>query len=362
MDNLKYIIENKNKIILGVFGIIFYIIFFVFFFSYRSSLITHFNKNIDFPKNIVYIHDNDQFDKADYHEKIIRNYPNELVCSFFVYDNVMNNNDITIIGSDDTIFETGLYINKEYIYFNNLNKINNDECLVSKELSNYVIDEHIKIEDKLIKVAGYLDSSSLLVYMPIEEFLTFTNNTILLDDYVKTVYYGHMIKFNKIVEKSDYSTLQVIFKDYNNYKIFSKDLLVKNAVLSKGLNGVVITLFFTLGILFNIFSIINWMNIIYKKRRSELAIRRVLGATKGNIRKNIFLVNALIGLISSIWGLILGGVVFLIFSIIYKIPFVILNISTILILILGITLFTIIVGDIVFRFENKNIIKVLRGR
>lgn len=365
MDNVKFINKNKGKILVGLFALIIYVSVFIFFLNFYYSEKDSVSKTISLPDDYIYIIDNDDTSKVKYEKAILDNFPSSIVSSYAISSDYFAGNVVKIIGIDEYVMDTGIFINN-ILYSIDKKELKEKEVIVSS-LMTPLVDDSINFNETDFSIVGSFLCDEYIILMDIETFVSYIEDIkITIGDIERYAYQYHLVKLNHKATKGDLTPIYHLYGFSSELEafenIFTKEIYVSDKLADKGLSEELINLLFWLSILFNVFSIINWARIYYQKRRKDFAIRRVYGATKNKIRLLVLANTVSFGLICSILGIVVGFGLYLLCLLITKKTFVLIPFSYYFIIILVIVVFMSLVGQVLFGFENKYLIKAIRRR
>jgi len=279
------------------------------------------NKILGFNPHIIIKPYNDSKIDAKFKVQLNKNFPNMQVLDSFSGEGVVINNDyakgIMIKGLDSKNEKNSIFL-KKILVEGEKNKIKKGGIVVGKELA---IELNLAIGDKInllssvyistpfgglpkqetysiegIFSSGFYEFDKNVVFLNLTEALFFfdkTNRDINLE-----VYLSNPLKANDFKDK--------IGMMNNNFYIYSWIDLNKSFFSALKVERNVMFIILTLIIIVAAFNIISGLTILIKNKTKEIAILKTLGISNNSIIKSFFLTGFTIGLVATVFGIILG--------------------------------------------------------
>jgi lipoprotein-releasing system permease protein len=254
-------------------------------------------------------------------DQLNKKFPNVQILESYSGEGVVINDDyakgIMIKGLDPTSEKNSLFL-KKILIEGTTNKIKKGEIIVGKELAielNLAVGEKINLLSSAyistpfgglprqeaftvegIFSSGFYEFDKNVIFLNLEETLQFfekSKNDINLE-----VYLPNPLKANDIKDKIEIMN--------NNFYVYSWIDLNKSFFSALKVERNVMFIILTLIIIVAAFNIISGLTILIKNKTKEIAILKTLGLNNNSIIKSFFLTGFTIGLIASIFGIIIG--------------------------------------------------------
>jgi len=279
------------------------------------------NKILGFnPHVIIKPYNNVKID-VKFRDQLNKNFPDIQVLDSYSGEGVVINNDyakgIMIKGLDPKNEKNSLFL-KKILIEGKKSKLKKSEIVVGKELA---IELNLAVGDKInllssvyistpfgglpkqetysvegIFSSGFYEFDKSVVFLNLNETLYFfdkTNRDINLE-----VYLPNPLKANDVKDKIGIMN--------NNFYIYSWIDLNKSFFSALKVERNVMFIILTLIIIVAAFNIISGLTILIKNKTKEIAILKTLGLSNKSIIKSFFLTGFTIGLIATIFGIIIG--------------------------------------------------------
>ena len=279
------------------------------------------NKILGFNPHVIIKPYNDSKIDSKFRDQLNKNFPNIKILESYSGEGVVINNDyakgIMIKGLDSKNEKNSIFL-KKILIEGEKSKIERGDIIVGKELA---IELNLAVGDK-INLLSSVYISTPFGGVPKQEtysvvgifssgFYEFDKNVVFLN------LNEALFFFNK--EKSDIN-LEVYlpnplmandFKDRigiinNNFYVYSWIDLNKSFFSALKVERNVMFIILTLIIIVAAFNIISGLTILIKNKTKEIAILKTLGLSNNSIIKSFFLTGFTIGLIASVFGIIIG--------------------------------------------------------
>ena len=279
------------------------------------------NKILGFnPHVTIKPYNNEKID-LKYKDQLNKNFPNIQVLDSYNGEAVVINNDyakgIMIKGLDSKDKKNSVFL-KKILVEGEINKIKKGQIIVGKELA---IELNLAVGDKInllssvyistpfgglpkqesytiegIFSSGFYEFDKNVVFLNLDETLYFFDKT--KRDINLEVYLPNPLKANDV--KDEIGIMN------NNFYVYSWIDLNKSFFSALKVERNVMFVILTLIIIVAAFNIISGLTILIKNKTKEIAILKTLGLSSRSILKSFFLTGFIIGLIATIFGIILG--------------------------------------------------------
>ena len=279
------------------------------------------NKILGFnPHIIIKPYNNEKID-LKFKDELNKNFPNIQVLDSYSGEGVVINQDyakgIMIKGLDQKNSKNSEFL-KKILVEGKKNKIQKGEIIVGNELA---IELNLDIGDKLnllssvyigtpfgglpkqetysiegIFSSGFYEFDKNFIFLNLDDALYFFDKT--KSDINLEVYLSDPLKANDVKDK-----IGII---NNNFYIYSWIDLNKSFFSALKVERNVMFIILTLIIIVAAFNIISGLTILIKNKTKEIAILKTLGLSNSSIIKSFFLTGFTIGLMASIFGVIIG--------------------------------------------------------
>jgi len=279
------------------------------------------NKILGFNPHVTIKPYNDEKINSKFRNQLTKNFPKIQILDSYSGEGVVINNDyakgIMIKGLDQKNEKNSIFLKKILIEGEN-NKIKNGEIIIGKELA---IELNLAVGDKInllssayistpfgglpkqetyvvegIFSSGFYEFDKNVVFLNLNETLYFFNKTE--QDINLEVYLSNPLKANDI--KDEIGIMN------NNFYVYSWIDLNKSFFSALKVERNVMFIILTLIIIVAAFNIISGLTILIKNKTKEIAILKTLGLSNTSIVKSFFLTGFTIGLLATIFGIILG--------------------------------------------------------
>jgi len=279
------------------------------------------NKILGFNPHVIIKPYNDVKIDSKYRDQLNKNFPDMQVLDSYSGEGVVINNGyakgIMIKGLDPKNEKNSLFL-KKILIEGEKTKLKKREIVVGKELA---IELNLAVGDKInllssayistpfgglpkqetysvegIFSSGFYEFDKNVVFLNLSETLYFfdkTNRDINLE-----VYLSNPLEANDIKDKLGIMN--------NNFYIYSWIDLNKSFFSALKVERNVMFIILTLIIIVAAFNIISGLTILIKNKTKEIAILKTLGLSNKSIIKSFFLTGFTIGLIATIFGIIIG--------------------------------------------------------
>jgi lipoprotein-releasing system permease protein len=279
------------------------------------------NKILGFnPHVIIKPYNNEKID-SKFRNQLKKNLPNIQVLDSYSGEGIVINNDyakgIIIKGLDPKNKKNSLFL-KKILIDGNEDKIKKGKIIVGNELAmelNLAIGDKINLLSSAyvstpfggapkqetysiegIFSSGFYEFDKNVVFLNLEETLFFFNKTNR--DINLEIYLPDPLKANKI--KDEIGIMN------NNFYVYSWIDLNKSFFSALKVERNVMFIILTLIIIVAAFNIVSGLTILIKNKTKEIAILKTLGLNNKSIIKSFFLTGFTIGLIATIFGIIIG--------------------------------------------------------
>jgi len=279
------------------------------------------NKILGFnPHVIIKPYNNSKID-SNFKDQLNKNFPKIKVLESYSGEGVVINNDyakgIMIKGLDPKNEKNSIFL-KKILVEGMVSKIKKGKIIVGKELA---IELNLALGDKInllssayistpfgslpkqesysvegIFSSGFYEFDKNVVFLNLDESLFFFGKT--KEDINLEVYLQNPLKANDVKDK-----IGII---NNNFYIYSWIDLNKSFFSALKVERNVMFVILTLIIIVAAFNIISGLTILIKNKTKEIAILKTLGLSNKSIIKSFFLTGFAIGLVASIFGIIIG--------------------------------------------------------
>ena len=279
------------------------------------------NKILGFnPHVIIKPYNNSKID-SNFKDQLNKNFPKIKVLESYSGEGVVINNDyakgIMIKGLDPKNEKNSIFL-KKILVEGMVSKIKKGKIIVGKELA---IELNLALGDKInllssayistpfgslpkqesfsvegIFSSGFYEFDKNVVFLNLDESLFFFGKT--KEDINLEVYLQNPLKANDVKDK-----IGII---NNNFYIYSWIDLNKSFFSALKVERNVMFVILTLIIIVAAFNIISGLTILIKNKTKEIAILKTLGLSNKSIIKSLFLTGFAIGLVASIFGIIIG--------------------------------------------------------
>jgi lipoprotein-releasing system permease protein len=279
------------------------------------------NKILGFNPHLTIKPYNSEKINLKFREQLIENFPNIQILDSYSGEGVVINNNYAkgiIIKGLDQKNKKNLTFIKNILIEGNHGKIKKGEIVVGKELA---IELNLSVGDKInllssvyistpfggvpkqeiysikgIFNSGFYEFDKNVVFLNLDETLYFFDKT--QHDINLEVYLLDPLKANDIKDK--------IGLINNNLYVYSWIDLNKSFFSALKVERNVMFIILTLIIIVAAFNIISGLTILIKNKTKEIAILKTLGLSNSSIIKSFFLTGFTIGLLATIFGIILG--------------------------------------------------------
>ena len=279
------------------------------------------NKILGFnPHIIIKPYNNERID-LKFKDNLNKNFPNIEMLDSYSGEGVLINNDyakgLMIKGLDQKNKKNSNFLKKILVEGKN-EEIKRGEIIVGKELA---IELNLAIGDKInllssvyigtpfgglpkqetysvegIFSSGFYEFDKNVVFLNLDETLFFFGKT--KRDISLEIYLPNPLKANDIKDKIGIMN--------NNFYVYSWIDLNKSFFSALKVERNVMFIILTLIIIVAAFNIISGLTILIKNKTKEIAILKTLGLSNNSIIKSFFLTGFTIGLMASIFGIVIG--------------------------------------------------------
>ena len=286
--------------------------------GFRSELT---NKILGFNPHLTIKPYNNQKINSKFKEQLTKKFSTIQILDSYSGEGVVINNDyakgIIIKGLDQKNEKNSIFLKKILVEGEN-SKIKNGEVIVGKELAmelNLAVGDKINLLSSVyistpfggvpkqetysvggIFSSGFYEFDKNVVFLNLIETLYFFEKT--KSDINLEVYLLDPLKANEIKDKIGIMN--------NNFYIYSWIDLNKSFFSALKVERNVMFIILTLIIIVAAFNIISGLTILIKNKTKEIAILKTLGLSNSSIIKSFFLTGFTIGLLATIFGIILG--------------------------------------------------------
>jgi lipoprotein-releasing system permease protein len=286
--------------------------------GFRSELT---NKILGFNPHLTIKPYNNQKINSKFKEQLTKKFSTIQILDSYSGEGVVINNDyakgIIIKGLDQKNEKNSIFLKKILVEGEN-RKIKNGEVIVGKELAmelNLAVGDKINLLSSVyistpfggvhkqetysvggIFSSGFYEFDKNVVFLNLIETLYFFEKT--KSDINLEVYLLDPLKANEIKDKIGIMN--------NNFYVYSWIDLNKSFFSALKVERNVMFIILTLIIIVAAFNIISGLTILIKNKTKEIAILKTLGLSNSSIIKSFFLTGFTIGLLATIFGIILG--------------------------------------------------------
>ena len=279
------------------------------------------NKILGFNPHVTIKPYNDKKIDSKFKHQLSKNFPNIKILDSYSGEGVVINNDyakgIIIKGLDPEDKKNSIFF-KKILIEGEKNKIKKGEIIVGNELAmelNLAIGDKINLLSSAyistpfgglpkqetysvegIFSSGFYEFDKNVVFLNLDEALYFFNKT--KQDISLEVYLPKPLEANNIKDKIGIMN--------NNFYVYSWIDLNKSFFIALRVERNVMFIILMLIIIVAAFNIISGLTILIKNKTKEIAILKTLGLSNRSIIKSFFLTGFTIGLIATIFGIILG--------------------------------------------------------
>ena len=279
------------------------------------------NKILGFNPHVIIKAYNEKKIDLKFKEKLKKNFPNIQILDSYSGEGVVINNDyakgIMIKGLDPKNSKNSIFL-KNILIEGNKKKIKKGEIIVGNELAmelNLAVGDKINLLSSVyintpfgglpkqetysvegIFSSGFYEFDKNVVFLNLDETLHFFEKT--KSDINLEVYLQNPLEANDIKDKIGLMN--------NNFYIYSWIDLNKSFFSALKVERNVMFIILTLIIIVAAFNIISGITILIKNKTKEIAILKTLGLSNNSIIKSFFLTGFTIGLIASVFGIIIG--------------------------------------------------------
>ena len=279
------------------------------------------NKILGFNPHLTIKPYNNEKINSKFKEQLNKNFPKIQVLNSYSGEGVIINNDyakgIMIKGLDPKNKKNSIFL-KKILIEGDVNKIKKGKIVVGNELAmelNLAIGDKINLLSSTyistpfgglpkqetysiegIFSSGFYEFDKNVVFLNLDETLHFFEKT--KSDINLEVYLSNPLKANDIKAKIEIMN--------NNFYVYSWIDLNKSFFSALKVERNVMFIILTLIIIVAAFNIISGLTILIKNKTKEIAILKTLGLSNKSIIKSFFLTGFTIGLIASVFGIVIG--------------------------------------------------------
>ena len=279
------------------------------------------NKILGFNPHVTIKPYNNKKINLKFRDQLTKNFPKIQILDSYSGEGVIINNDyakgIMIKGLDQKNEKNSIFLKKILVEGKN-SKVKKEEIIIGKELA---IELNLAVGDKInllssayistpfgglpkqetysiigIFSSGFYEFDKNVVFLNLNETLFFFNKT--KKDINLEVYLLDPLKANDI--KDEIGIMN------NNFYVYSWIDLNKSFFSALKVERNVMFIILTLIIIVAAFNIISGLTILIKNKTKEIAILKTLGLSNTSIIKSFFLTGFTIGLLATLFGIILG--------------------------------------------------------
>ena len=279
------------------------------------------NKILGFNPHVVIKPYNNKKIESKFKDQLVKSFTNIQVLESYSGEGVVINNDyakgIMIKGLDPKNKKNSFFL-KKILVEGNKSKIKKGEIIVGNELA---MELNLSIGDKInllssvyistpfgglpkqetysiegIFSSGFYEYDKNVVFLNLEETLYFFDKA--KHDINLEIYLPNPLNANEIKDKIGIMN--------NNFYVYSWIDLNKSFFSALKVERNVMFVILTLIIIVAAFNIISGLTILIKNKTKEIAILKTLGLSNNSIIKSFFLTGFTIGLLATIFGIILG--------------------------------------------------------
>ena len=279
------------------------------------------NKILGFNPHVIIEPYNKEKIDLKFKDQLNKNFPNIQIIESYKGEGVVINNDyakgIMIKGLDPKNEKNSIFLKKILVEGNNY-KIKKEGVIIGNELAmelNLALGDKINLLSSVyittpfgglpkqetysvegIFSSGFYEFDKNVVFLNLDETLYFFGKT--KSDISLEVYLSNPLKANDIKDQ-----IGII---NNNFYVYSWIDLNKSFFGALKVERNVMFIILTLIIIVAAFNIISGLTILIKNKTKEIAILKTLGLSNNSIIKSFFLTGFTIGLIASIFGILIG--------------------------------------------------------
>jgi lipoprotein-releasing system permease protein len=279
------------------------------------------NKILGFNPHLTIKPYNNEKINSKFKEQLNKNFPKIQVLNSYSGEGVIINNDyakgIMIKGLDPKNKKNSIFL-KKILIEGDVNKIKKGKIVVGNELAmelNLAIGDKINLLSSTyistpfgglpkqetysiegIFSSGFYEFDKNVVFLNLDETLHFFEKT--KSDINLEVYLSNPLKANDIKAKIEIMN--------NNFYVYSWIDLNKSFFSALKVERNVMFIILTLIIIVAAFNIVSGLTILIKNKTKEIAILKTLGLSNKSIIKSFFLTGFTIGLIASVFGIVIG--------------------------------------------------------
>ena len=279
------------------------------------------NKILGFNPHVTIKPYNNKNIDSKFKDQLRRNFPNIQILNSYSGEGVIINNDyakgIMIKGLDPKNKKNSIFL-KKILIEGERKKINKGEIIVGNELAmelNLAVGDKINLLSSAyistpfgglpkqetysiegVFSSGFYEFDKNVVFLNLDETLNFFDKTS--QDINLEVYLPNPLNANDVKDK-----IGII---NNNFYVYSWIDLNKSFFSALKVERNVMFIILTLIIIVAAFNIISGLTILIKNKTKEIAILKTLGLSNSSIIKAFFLTGFTIGLIATIFGIIIG--------------------------------------------------------
>jgi len=279
------------------------------------------NKILGFNPHVTIKPYNNKNIDSKFKDQLSRNFPNIQILNSYSGEGVIINNDyakgIMIKGLDPKNKKNSIFL-KKILIEGERKKIKKGEIIVGNELAmelNLAVGDKINLLSSAyistpfgglpkqetysiegVFSSGFYEFDKNVVFLNLDETLNFFDKTS--QDINLEVYLPNPLNANDVKDK-----IGII---NNNFYVYSWIDLNKSFFSALKVERNVMFIILTLIIIVAAFNIISGLTILIKNKTKEIAILKTLGLSNSSIIKAFFLTGFTIGLIATIFGIIIG--------------------------------------------------------
>ena len=279
------------------------------------------NKILGFNPHLTIKPYNNEKINSKFKEQLNKNFPKIQVLNSYSGEGVIINNDyakgIMIKGLDPKNKKNSIFL-KKILIEGDVNKIKKGKIVVGNELAmelNLAVGDKINLLSSAyistpfgglpkqetysiegIFSSGFYEFDKNVVFLNLDETLHFFEKT--KSDINLEAYLSNPLKANDIKAKIEIMN--------NNFYVYSWIDLNKSFFSALKVERNVMFIILTLIIIVAAFNIVSGLTILIKNKTKEIAILKTLGLSNKSIIKSFFLTGFTIGLIASVFGIVIG--------------------------------------------------------
>ena len=279
------------------------------------------NKILGFNPHVIIEPYNKEKIDLKFKDQLNKNFPNIQIIESYKGEGVVISNDyakgIMIKGLDPKNEKNSIFLKKILVEGNNY-KIKKEGVIIGNELAmelNLALGDKINLLSSVyittpfgglpkqetysvegIFSSGFYEFDKNVVFLNLDETLYFFGKT--KSDISLEVYLSNPLKANDIKDQ-----IGII---NNNFYVYSWIDLNKSFFGALKVERNVMFIILTLIIIVAAFNIISGLTILIKNKTKEIAILKTLGISNNSIIKSFFLTGFTIGLVATVFGIILG--------------------------------------------------------